>query len=118
MQIANVLLFGMSLQVGALLFIKFVLGGLGASTMPVLMFHRFLVAGVVAAGLVHEIWPAPVSFLATLLLALRWPEWRYAFAALGNAGLLVTMVAVFLRQMKALAERKAKNKVTRPGADG
>ena len=117
-QIANVLLFGMSLQACSLVFIKLFLGGLGTSTMSVLLFHWFLVAGVIAASMVREIWPAALSFLVALMLALRWPEWRYQFSALGNAGLLITLVVVFRRQMNALAEREQKTSVTRPGDGG
>jgi hypothetical protein len=37
---------------------------------------------------------------------------------LGCAGLLVTMLVVFLRQTKALADRETKTSVTGPGAGG
>ena len=56
--------------------------------------------------------------MVALMLALRWPEWRYQFSALGNAGLLITLVVVFRRQMNALAEREQKTSVTRPGDGG
>lgn len=117
-QIANVLLFGMVLQIVALSFIALFLGGLGDRTIIFLQFNWFFLSGVIAAGLVREIWPAPVSFLLTLLLSLRWPQWRYEFASLGSAGLLINMFVVFLRQTKALDERQKKTSVTRPGAGG
>ncbi len=117
-QIANVLLFGTVLQIATLVFIKLFLGGLGERTIIVLHFNWFLLSGVVAAGLVREVWPAPVSFLLTLLLSLRWPQWRYEFASLGSAGLLLNMFIVFFRQTKALEARQRKASVTRTGAGG
>jgi serine/threonine-protein kinase len=117
-QIANVIRFGMGLQLSTLIVFSVFLGGLGERTMLILHFYWFVLTGVVASGLVREIWPAPVCFLLTLFLALRWPGWRYEFAALGCAGLLVTMLVVFLRQTKALADRETKTSVTGPGAGG
>ena len=107
-QIANVIRFGMGLQLSALIVFSVFLGGLGERTMLILHFYWFLLTGVVASAVVREIWPAPVCFLLTLFLALRWPGWRYEFAALGCAGLLVTMLVVFVRQTRALGDREKK----------
>jgi hypothetical protein len=56
-----------------------------------------------AVALLPQVWPTSLAYLLSSLGALRYPEYRYGFAALGNAVLCVNAVVVFRHQRKISA---------------
>jgi serine/threonine-protein kinase len=106
--VGHLLLASLTFQIAGLLYLKFVLGGLGATTMPVVLAYWAVIAGAFTSALVREVWPTAVAFLVGALGAGHLPGWRYEFAFFANLVLLVNMVVILKQQTRLLREREAK----------
>ncbi|MBL8919943.1 MAG: protein kinase [Myxococcaceae bacterium] len=113
-QIGHLLLYALTVQLGGIVYLWFVLGGLGASTMSVLLGYWAIIAGAFAAALVREVWPTAAAFLGAAVAAVQWPAWRYEFTFVANAALLVNMVVILTLQTRALRAREAKGEPVGP----
>ncbi len=106
-KIAHLLTFALVVQAVGLLYLRFVLGGIGGHIVPVLLVYWGFLSGSVASVLVKEIWPTSVGFGLMALASVQWPEWRYLLGACANVGLIVNLFVMFLSQRRALRERAA-----------
>ena len=102
-QLMSVTVFGMLVQATFVISYYLLRGDLGHLAVPVLSGYWFLLSGVMAVALLPQVWPTSLAYLLCSLGALRHPEYRYGFAALGNAVLCVNAVVVFRHQRKASA---------------
>ncbi|MFZ5439987.1 MAG: serine/threonine-protein kinase [Myxococcota bacterium] len=93
-QLVHMLLFAMNAQTVALLAVYFAYGDIGAKVAPILTGAWSFLAGLIASALMKEAWLTAIGYLASTLLAVVFPEYRYEAVALGNV--VFTLNAVWM----------------------
>ncbi len=103
-QLLRVMLFSMGAQTAALLGLYFALGDAGAMVAPVLAFFWFVLAGIIAAAFLTQLWWTAAGYLLVSVFSAAFPPWRYEIIALGNVVLAVN-VSFLLKRLLAPAPR-------------
>lgn len=89
-QLLRLSLFFFGAQLVGLAATQLIAGNIGPLVAPLLCGGWFVLAGIIAAGLLAEIWPIAVGYAVAMAVSLLLPAWRYEAMSLGNLVLCLT----------------------------